>query len=139
MRTKARVALKRNALDEVQLGLADGVGRFLEEVAQIASARAPDQFEDDKGLPDRWGWAVYSGGKKVADGSGDGSVVKPPREMRISRQDGLAGFVGFGFPARFLEFGTVKMRAQPFLTPAVESVAPRAPGLIREGAAGRLK
>lgn len=136
--TKARVKLNRSRMNEVQAALADGVAVFLEACAQEASGRAPDATPQGVGLVDAWGWMVYVNGKKVADGSGDGTVVKPPRDLRISRTAGIAGAIGFGFPARFQEIGTAHQPARPFLSPAVMSVVPRFEELMQQGIAGRL-
>lgn len=46
--------------------------------------------------------------------------------------DKSGGRSGSGFHAHFLEFGTVKMGAQPFINPAVEELRPQVPGIYRD-------
>lgn len=117
----ARVVLNRKALAGLTLALADG----MEELARtiVETADPPDAPPYGQGLAARGGWLVYANGKKVAGGGLDGKQPKKPRAWRASR-DGVSAVAGFGFPARFQEFGTVNHAAQPFLTPAVGRVRP---------------
>jgi len=61
---------------------------------------------------------------------GQGLVDTGFADVERSR-DGARLEMGFGFPSRFLEKGTIKMRAQPFITPAAEDTVPQIPGIIR--------
>lgn len=132
----SRVVLNLAKLDQVQQALAMGCLKLLETIAREASDRAPDAPPLGQGLVKSWGAAVYVDGKKVGDVSADGTATAKPRAFRAG--SGLTGLVGFGFPARFVEIGTSDTRAQPFLTPAAESVRGRAIALVREGAAPLL-
>lgn len=46
--------------------------------------------------------------------------------------DKSGGRSGRGYHWHFLEFGTVKMSAQPFINPTVEQMRPQIPGIYRE-------
>lgn len=120
----ARVVLNRSRLNELQLAVAEG----LEEVAKtiVETADPPDATPFGEGLVTRGGWLVYAGDKKVGGGSLDGTQPKKPRAFRVKGTNAITAIAGFGFPARFQEFGTVKQAAQPFFTPAVDRVAPHA-------------
>ncbi len=124
----SRVQLNANALTQTQQILAKGVLHFLHEIALEASSRAADAPPLGVGLVDTWGAAMYVDGKKVGEISGDGKATKKPRAFRAG--PGLAGLVGFGFPARFVEVGTSRSRAQPFFTPSVMSALPNASAVI---------
>jgi HK97 gp10 family phage protein len=120
----ARVVLNRSRLDQVTLAVADGM--FAVGKAIIETARPPDAPPYGEGLRDQGGVLVYVDGKKVAGFGLDGKQPKPPRAAKVSRGQGIHVIVGWGFPGRFVELGTAKMAAQPFLTPAADEVLARA-------------
>lgn len=134
-RKQTRVLLNQSKLDQAQLALAMGILNLGHDIALEASSRAADAPPYGEGIVKGWGVAVYVGTKKVGDISADGTATAKPRAFKVRGREGLSAVVGFGFPARFLEMGTSDTAAQPFLTPAVMSVGPKAAELIREGAA----
>ena len=125
---RSRVEVNRAALDEVNRGLADGIFDLARAVAVVASNDAPDSpyepYPTGKGLPEQGGALVYVGGKRTHEYS-TGHPGRPnlPRGIGVRKRIGeITGIVGFGFPAMFNELGTVKMHAQPFVTPAASDV-----------------
>ncbi len=118
-----RVQLHRDALDQVTLATADGM--FAVGKAILEAARPPDATPFGEGLVDRGGVLAYVDGKKVNGFGMDGKQPKPPRAARVSKGRGAVVIVGWGFPARFQEFGTIHHGAQPFFTPAVDATMPR--------------
>lgn len=129
----ARVLLNRSKLDEIDGALADGVAEIAQAI--LAAAHPPDLAEGTlpkslgggprqagRGLVERGGYGVWLNGKKVAEATTGGSEsIDKPRSVRV-RANKITGVVGWGFPAMFLEFGTVTARARPFFTPAVQAV-----------------
>lgn len=124
MARRSRVEINRAALDEISLGLADGVYDIARTISVVAASNAPDEPPYGVGLVDAGGAAVWVRGKKVAESTTgpDGKVDKPRGLTLKSAGSSIVGVVGFGFPALFVEFGTVRMRAEPFLTPAALQV-----------------
>jgi hypothetical protein len=114
--------LNRAALAEIRGTLVDGMADI--GAATIAAARphVPDEPPFGKGLVDTGDWGVWADGKKVA-----GTATKPKREVP---KDGITLMVGYDFPGRFQEEGTVHNKAQPFLTPAMLSVLPDKDGIL---------
>lgn len=119
-RRKAKVVMNRSALDALQLGMADGLLEIGERIIAQAKANAPRDPETAaaRGVPmmaDTGHAVVYALGKKV--GGDEGNTGKP-RGMKTSRNRVDLG-VWFSAPiSHFVELGTVKMVARPFLTPA---------------------
>lgn len=132
----ARVKLNRKSIDQVRLAVADGTQAIGKAV--IVAAKVPDAPPYSEGLVDRGGAITYVGAKKTAGWGTDGRQPKKPRAFRVAGTDTIQTLAGFGFPARFLEFGTAKMAARPFLTPARNQVEPRAAGIMRQAAAYRV-
>lgn len=132
----ARVELNRSKLNEVQLGIAQGLHELAVSIAQDASSQVTVST-DDWHIRDHWGAATYVDGKKVLDTSSDGSATAKPREFRAPK--GLSAIAGFDFPARFLEVGTSDTAAQPFLSPASTRGAERAGPIIRDALAPTLR
>jgi len=118
---RARVILNRGALDELQLGMADGLLKLGETIIAEARDNAPRDPEAAaaRGVPmmaDTGHVLVYALGKKV--GGEDGGTGKP-RGMKAPKNQVVMG-VWFSSPlAHFNELGTIKMAAHPFLTPAL--------------------
>lgn len=122
-----RVVLNRKTLDEVSLGVADGLLAMADAV--IAGARVPDDPAIGEGLIQTGATVAYANGHKV------GGKATGPR--RVSRQ-GIAVFGGFGFPGRFNELGTVHQPARPFLTPSLMAEVPGSAEFVRPAVARRL-
>lgn len=118
---RARVVMNRAALDELQLAMADGLLALGERIIAEARDNAPRDPEAAaaRGVPmmaDTGNLVVYALGKKV--GGDDGGTGKP-RGMKTPKDQAVLG-VWFSSPlSHFHELGTVKMRARPFLTPAL--------------------
>lgn len=124
----ARVVLNRSRLTDVGLAIADGVMELGRTIIEVADP--PDATPFGEGLVTSGGVLVYVNGKKVDGWGQDGRQPKPPRAARVSRGEGVVGVVGWGFPARFQERGTVHHAAQPFGTPAVDQTVPHANDII---------
>jgi hypothetical protein len=107
-------------MDQARLAVADGI--FEVGKAVIENADPPDASPYGEGLPQQGGVLAYIDGKKVNGWSLQGNQPKPPRAARISRTRGTVILVGWGFPARFNETGTVEMAAQPFFTPSADEI-----------------
>lgn len=134
-RPSAKVVLNRAALDSLHLALAEGVEEICRTIVETADP--PDATPFGAGLVKQGGWAVYAGSKKVGGGSLQGSQPKKPRSL-VAAATGITGFAGFGFPGRFVEFGTSDTPAQPFLTPAVQQVIPHAARIVKAAVGARL-
>jgi HK97 gp10 family phage protein len=121
---KARVAMNYKALDEMQQAMADGLLNLGLRIILDAEARAPRDPEAAarRGIPmmaDTGGVQVWAGGKRVG-----GVWEKRPRGASVPKDQAVL-LVGFGSPlAHLTEFGTIKQRAQPFLTPALMANVP---------------
>jgi hypothetical protein len=127
----SRLLVNRAAMSRLELGIADGlaeVGRTILEVAD-----PPDAAPFGTGLVTSGGFLVYAGAKKVDGFHQGGGQPKKPRAARVKGADGVVTlFVGWGFPGRFQELGTVNHGPQPFATPALNQVAPHIPDIVRE-------
>ncbi len=120
MARTSRVELNRRALNDIAVAFVDGV--FEVGKAIIENADPPDATPFGQGLVTQGGVLVYVGPKQVHAWSLSGQKPKKPRKVRVRTETGnIFGIVGFGFPGRFQEMGTVNHRAQPFLTPAVNA------------------
>lgn len=111
----ARTVLNYKALDAISKGLADGMA-ILGKVI-IAHTEPPDAEPFGKGLVTTGDYGVWVKGRKVA-----GTATKP-RAARLSKT-GITLLVGYGFPGRFQELGTVRQPARPFFTPVVNRELP---------------
>lgn len=132
----ARVVLNRRTLSEMALAAADGLAEVGRTVLDVADP--PDATPIGQGLVTSGGYLVYVNGKKV-DGYGqDGKQPKPPRAARVSKGAGIAVVVGWGFPGRFQEFGTIHHAPQPFATPARDQVTPQSASIMAPIVRGRL-
>lgn len=108
-KVNVRTVLNRQALDQMRAGWVDGFEDLALEV--LAYADVPDADPQDIGLVERGGWGIWADGKKVA---GPGNK---PRGLRVKRYVVVMA-VGYGFPGRFQETGTVNQPPNPFVTPA---------------------
>lgn len=123
-KTSARVIVNRAALTQFGQQLTAGVGNFCASVVERADV--PDRAPYGKGLIASGGWAVYYNGRKL------GGPATKPRVVRLGK--GIVGIAGYGaFYAHFVEHGTTKMAAEPFLMPAWLDAEGKAVSLIREG------
>lgn len=134
MARSSRVEVNRAALGEVYVAAGDGLLALAD--AMLANARPPDAPPYGKGLVKAGGTAVWVNGKKT------GGTGSKPRGLRLDKP-GATAIVGFGFPGRFVELGTIDTPAEPFLTPAVMQEAPNAevhigPAVRRRLAASRM-
>lgn len=123
----AKVRLRKGALDDVTYIVADGLQEAGRVIVERASANAPDSpydpYPTGEGLPKQGGVLTYVGGQKVDGWSVRGPQPAKPRAARpLVKAHSVSTLVGFGFPARFAEGGTVKQPARPFLAPARDSV-----------------
>lgn len=138
MARTSRVELNRKALNDIAGAFTDGV--FEVGKAIIEAADPPDATPFGQGLVTQGGVLVYVGPKQVHAWSLSGKKPKKPRKVRVKAEAGnIFGIVGFGFPGRFQETGTVNHPAQPFLTPAVSQVGPQAPAILDRVVRPRLR
>jgi hypothetical protein len=125
-----RIVLNRAAFDEITLAMADGLFKLGQSI--IADAKVPDAPEIGVGLVQGGGVIAFVGRKRVGAWSVDGDAVKKPRAAKLT--DGVTVIGGYGFPARFLEEGTVNMDAEPFLTPELMAKVPDAGMYVKAAA-----
>lgn len=123
----ARVVLNRSALNAITLIVADGFQEAGRVIVERASADAPDSpydpYPTGEGLPKQGGVLSYAGNRKVGGWHIRGGQPPKPRAARtITKAHSVTAVVGFGFPARFAEQGTIHTPAQPFLAPARDAV-----------------
>ena len=59
--------------------------------------------------------------------------LQKPKAAKLSA--GITVIGGFGFPGRFVEEGTIKTRAHPFLTPALMPTLPGVEGFVKAACA----
>jgi len=123
-----RVALHRQAVDQVALAVADGL--FEVGKAIIENARPPDLPPFGEGLIEGGGVLAYVDGKKVNGWHKDGKQPKPPRAARVSKGKGAVVIVGWGFPSRLVELGSIHNTPNPFFTPSVDETLPRSQSIM---------
>ena len=154
----AKVVMNRAALDDAVLGMADALLAVGQQVIDDAAANAPRDpgTAQKRGVPmmaDTGVLGVWAAGKKV----GGGMVGKPRvttviesrsipgtfrsvRRVASTPRDEAVLFVGFASPiAHFVELGTVKMLARPFLTPALSRNLPGLSETIEPAIGKRVK
>lgn len=134
---KARVVLNRAALDQVQLGMADGLQEVGEAIIAEASARAPKLTG---ALAASGTVAVFALGKLVS-GRTDIAAAKNKRGVKVGKNE-VVMILGFtDWKAHFAELGTIKERARPFLIPAfnggIGGAAVAVPNGMRARAGGK--
>jgi hypothetical protein len=130
-KTNVRTVLNRKALSAFAAGIADGMEELGQAYVEVVTPNIPDAPPYGKGLPQTADFGVWSNGKKVAGGA------TKPRTVRV-KQHGAILVAGEGFPGRFQELGTVKMAANPHVTPAMLTVLPDAEGYIKPAVRKRL-
>jgi hypothetical protein len=135
-----RVEINRKAFDAIQLGAADGLFEIANRI--VDGANPPDSprlpYPIGKGLPQQGGAAAWIGKKKVNNASMDGSTVAKPRSLVLVEGQATA-IAGFGFPARFVELGTIDTPAEPFLTPSAMREVPDGEAVLSAAMQRRLR
>ncbi len=134
MARSSRVELNRAAVGEVYAAAGDGLLALAD--AMLANTHPHDHEPYGRGLVKRGGTGVWVNGKKT------GGNASKPRQLRLDKP-GATAIVGYGFPARFEEIGTVDTPSHPFLTPGVMRTLPDAevhisPAVQRRLAASRM-
>lgn len=125
-----RVVIAREKLDPVIRVIADGL--FEVGKAIVEAADPPDATPYGEGLVRNGGVLAYVGPDKVAGFGLDGKQPRKPRSLATRGRQGIVVVAGFGFPGRFNEFGTIHNTPNPFLSPAADSVLPRAAGIVEQ-------
>jgi hypothetical protein len=133
----ARVVLNRRAMTEVELSIADGIVDLGQAI--VEAANPPDAAPYGEGLVTRGGVLVYYGPGKVGGWGEDGRQPKKPRAFRVAGARGITAAIGFGFPGRFQEFGTVHHGAQPFFVRAFNAVGRLSSQVMRPTVSARLR
>ena len=133
----SRMALNQSRLDDVTLAVADGLFEAGRTIVELAATRAPDSpydpFPAGEGLPKQGGVLVYVANKKTHGWSIRGDQPKKPKAVRdTTKAHSAVAVVGFGFPARFNEAGTINQPARPFFTPSAREVQPHIPEIVGE-------
>lgn len=118
----ARTVLNRKCLNAITGGFADGMAAL--GAAIIADTTPPDAEPFGKGLVTTGDWGVWAGTRKVA------GTASKPRAVRLSKT-GITLVVGYGFPGRFQELGTIHQPARPFFTPSVVEEIPQTEDHLR--------
>ena len=133
-RTK-RVELNRAAFEELDVAQADGL--FALAVRVVRMAKPPDAPPYGQGLVEGGGALGFLGKKKIDGTLIGGRQIRKPRSLRLTSHEAVA-VAGFGFPAHFVELGTVDTAANPFLTRALAVVEPEADVVISDAIRKRL-
>lgn len=112
-RPSTRVVLNRASLDQVDVAVADGLSAV--SAAVLVDADPPDQTPYGVGLVRNGGYLTYVRDKKVGGFGLDGRQPRKPRAVRVKDSTDLQTIVGYGFPGRFQQLGTLRQPAQPFI------------------------
>jgi hypothetical protein len=137
------MVLNQSRLDDVTLIVADGLFEAGKTIIELASERAPDSpydpFPTGEGLPKQGGVLVYVANKKTHGWSLRGDQPVKPRAARLAtKAHSVVAIIGFGFPARFNEVGTIRQPARPFFTPSAREVQPHIPEIVGDVTRPRL-
>lgn len=129
-RRQASIAWNRQALTALQLGMADGLGKLGDKVLADATAvMVPGHLDASpygEGLISSGFVRVWAMGTLVRGRSDIMASRNKPKGLNLPI-DEVVMIVGFAAPhAHLHEFGTIKMQARPFLSPAVATNAPAA-------------
>jgi len=135
--------LNLSRFDDVTRAVADGMFDAARTVVEDAARSAPDSpydpYPTGEGLPKQGGVLAYIANKKTHGWSIRGDQPKKPRSIRTAtKQHSVVVAAGFGFPARFAERGTVRMRGRPFLEPAFDRAATSIAGMIARVAKAKI-
>jgi hypothetical protein len=118
MARATRVELNRKALNNIAMAFVDGVSAIGQAI--IENADPPDATPFGVGLVGQGGVLTYIGPKQVFAWSLSGPKPQKPKSVKVRSETGnILGIVGFGFPGKFQELGTIHQPARPFLWPAV--------------------
>lgn len=123
----AKVRLNKAALDDVTFIVADGLFEAGKVIIERAAAHAPDSpydpYPTGEGLPKQGGVIAFVGNQRVDGWSIRGPQPVKPRSIRLlTKAHSVVVALGFGFPGRFAEGGTIHQPAQPFLASARDAV-----------------
>ncbi len=130
-RRAAKVVLNRAALDAITRATADGLFELAKAV--VTGADVPDRPPWGIGLVRGGGVIAYVDKKLVSTFStGSDATVKKPRAAKLG--PGVVVIGGYGFPARFIESGTIHQPPRPFLTPELMATLPDAHGFVKAAA-----
>jgi hypothetical protein len=111
-----RIVKNRAAFDEITLAVADGMFELAKSI--VLEARVPDAEPLGQGLIEGGGVLAYAGTKRVGVASTSGTTsIRKPRGTPGLKPYAILVVGGFGFPSRFVEEGTVRTSAQPFVAP----------------------
>lgn len=139
----AKVRLRKERLTEATFIVADGLFEAGRIIVESASASAPDSpfdpYPTGEGLPKQGGVLAYVGNDKVDGWSIRGPQPRKPRSIRIlTGRHSVTVAVGFGFPGRLAETGTVDTAPQPFLAPSRDRHAGAIPRIVAATTRPRL-
>lgn len=124
----SKMVVNRAAVDVVRLAVGDGLLSVANRILDVAVV--PDATPLGLGLIEGGGAIAWVDGKKIGESrTGGRTAVKKPRALKLPK-DGIVAVAGYGFPARFVELGTVHAAPHPFLSPAVDQVAGEAPAIM---------
>jgi hypothetical protein len=112
-RSRARVVFARDRLAQLDRAMVTGLELIAMEILEVTDE--PDATPYGEGLVEAGSFISYADGKRVG-----GDADKKPKGLRVGK--GALVAVGYPFPGRFQELGTVRQPARPFLTPAVYQV-----------------
>lgn len=126
----SRTVLNRKALTAIREGAVAGLEDLGKAVLATAHPHVPDDLPYGVGLIVEGDYGVWSDGKKVA---GNGSK---PRSVKT--REGVTLVVGFPFPMRLYELGSVHQPSRPVLTPAMLEEIPGTESFIRPAVQQKL-
>lgn len=129
----SRAILNRKTIDGITLAIADGA--FEVAKAHQAATNAPDAPPYGRGLLQGGGAMVWANGKKVDGTTIGGRQITKPRRLNV-KDYAVVAVSGWGFPARFVQFGTARQRAQAFFL--MSTIEGRAASIMRRTAAYRI-
>lgn len=115
-RGSTRVVLDQRELDAVVNAAGTGAYEFAGDVVDEAAENAPDATPYGVGIVSGGGAIGFANGRQI----GSQGEADAPRELDTGGRRQIAVAGGFRFPAHLQELGTIRHRAQPFLSPALE-------------------
>jgi hypothetical protein len=125
-RYAVKTTINKRAVKALDDGLAAGLARVGALTIALATPHVPDQPPYGKGLVEKGAWGVFRDGERL-----DGTADLP----RSAPRTGFVLVVGYPFPARFNERGTVHQIARPFVDPAMVEALTRLPEEMKAGVA----
>jgi hypothetical protein len=132
-RVSKRVALYRETVDAMLLGMLDGAQAVGEAIVARATPSVPDRPPFGRGLIASGTAVTYLDGKVVA-GPAPGKI----RAGRGAVPKASGTVVGWGFPGRFLNNGTIYIPPSNWVTPAFVAELPEAEEHMAKGARKRI-